>query len=214
VAAAAPSSQAACSSALLDDHAGLDTGLGKLARLLPDVDNLGGVMPTVESALAALRRVDGGPRVERFLTGLADMAARGPREAGRLGAYVADGYRQLGDIERAQRHLDRVVDAILDPALDHVSRFDSLATLFDVLRSWPSEIRESTARQMLHDIERFRDGFTTRRYFELIKVLCVERVVDALADTQSLSSGRIRSWLEREEQSVRRRILADWRQIR
>lgn len=213
--------QAACArghvlraQALLDDRDGLDAGLGDLARLLPQIDNLGGVMPTVDAALAALRRVDSGPQVERFLSGLSDMAQRGPREAGRLGAYVADGYRQLGAIERAQAELTSVADAILDPALDHVTRFASLSTLFDVLRSWPSELREATARRMLESLPRFRDSFTTRRYFELIKVLCVERVVDALADTQSLGSGRIRLWLEREEQAVRRRILADWRQIR
>lgn len=198
----------------LIESADVERTLRLLAKEIHQVEGLGAILPAVRMALSALRRVDAGPRVEHFLSNVTRVIERGPREAARLGAFVADGYRLLGDARQARAALDATLVAIFDPDLDNVSRYESVATLFDLLRAWPSEMRESVARQVLHAVERFRDGFTTRRYFELFKVLCVERAVDALIDTHSLASGRIRGWLEREEQTIRRQILTDWRRVR
>ena len=198
----------------LTESADVDHTLRLLAKQIHKVEGLAAILPTVQMALSALRRVDAGPRAEHFLNNVTRVIERGPREAARLGALVADGYRLLGDTANASTALDATLSAIFDPDLDNVSRYESVVTLFDLLRAWPSEMRESVARQVLHSVERFRDGFTTRRYFELFKVLCVERAVDALIDTHSLGSGRIRGWLEREEQTIRRQILSDWRRVR
>ena len=199
--------------ALMED-VGVERSIRRLAGSIHKVDSLVAILPTVRVALSALRRVDAGPRVEDLLDNVTQVIERGPRQAAQLGAFVADGYRLMGDPGRARRALDAALDAIFDPDLDNISRFESVATLFDILRGWPSEMRESVAHRVLHSVDRFRDGFTTRRFFELFKVLCVERVVDALVDTHSLGSGRIRGWLEREEQAIRRQILADWRRVR
>lgn len=199
--------------AIIDDEQGIERSLHGMARLIREIDHFGAIRPTVEAALAALRRVDGGPHALRLFDELAAAAERGEREAARLGGFVADGYRLLGKTERAQGALTLTLDAIFAPNVEHVTRFDAASSLLDLLRAWPSEIREQVARQLLARIERFRDGFTTRRFFELLKVMCVERIVDTLADTESHGSGRIRGWLEREEQAIRRRILTDWRQI-
>lgn len=198
----------------LIDSDDVDDTLRSLAQTIHKVDGLSTILPTVRIALSTLRRVDAGPRAEHFLSTLARVIERGTREAARLGAFVADGHRLLGDATAAHRALDATLAAIFDPDLDNGSRFEGVATLFDLLRAWPSEVRESVARQVLQAVDRFRDGFTTRRYFELFKVLCVERAVDALIDTHSLSTGRIRAWLEREEQTIRRQILTDWRRLR
>lgn len=199
--------------ALIDDEQGIDRSLHTMARLIGEIDHFGAVRPTVEAALAALRRVDAGQHAVALFDELADAAGRNSREAARLGGFVADGYRLLGEADQAQHALDSAVEALFTPHIEHLTRFDAATTLLDLLRSWPSEIRELTARRILGGLERFRDGFTTRRYFELLKVMCVERVVDTLADTQSLGTGRIRAWLEREEQVIRRRILTDWRRL-
>ena len=62
-------------------------------------------------------------------------------------------------------------------------------------------------------IERFRDTFTTSRYFARHKVLMIERVVDSVADSQTRHSDRIQAYLDGEEHILRRRIIRDWSQL-
>ena len=132
----------------------------------------------------------------------------------KVAVFVADGFRLLGDVPAAERTLAEIEQAIYTPGLDPIARFEGASTLFGTLRAWSVSAREMAADKALESLDLFRDNFTTQRYFRLHRFLLVERVVDALSDTRAHGGGRLRLWLEAEEQAVRRRIVADWRSAR
>ncbi|MBK6535925.1 MAG: hypothetical protein IPF99_42255 [Deltaproteobacteria bacterium] len=42
-------------------------------------------------------------------------------------------------------------------------------------------------------------------------MLMLERIVDTVADDVTFESDKVRGYLDEDEQSLRRRIIADWR---
>jgi hypothetical protein len=64
----------------------------------------------------------------------------------------------------------------------------------------------------LQGLDRFTDAFTARdKLYETYKVLMLERIVDTVADDVTFESDKVRGYLDEDEQSLRRRIIADWR---
>ncbi|MCA9524797.1 MAG: hypothetical protein KC549_00695, partial [Myxococcales bacterium] len=200
--------------ALLEDEAAVHGLIELFMRQIPEMESIAEILRAVEPAMAALRRIGLGSEAERFLLALRDVARRGHREAVKVAVFVADGFRLLGDVPAAERTLAEIEQAIYTPGLDPIARFEGASTLFGTLRAWSVSAREMAADKALESLDLFRDNFTTQRYFRLHRFLLVERVVDALSDTRAHGGGRLRLWLEAEEQAVRRRIVADWRSAR
>ncbi|MEZ4466650.1 MAG: hypothetical protein R3F43_19930 [bacterium] len=200
--------------ALLEDEASVHGLIELFVQQLPEMESIAEILRAVEPAMAALRRIGLGGEAERFLLSLRDVARRGHREATKVAVFVADGFRLLGDHPAAERTLAEIEESLYGPHLDPIARFEGASVLFGTLRAWPVSAREIAGGKALESLEVFRDNFTTQRYFRLHRFLLVERVVDALADTRAHGGGRLRLWLEAEEQAVRRRIVSDWRSAR
>ena len=111
--------------------------------------------------------------------------------------------------------LDEALDDTLDEGLDHVGRHEAGTAVLSALRHWPTGGRAPRCRRVFEALPRFTDSFTasTQRVYETHKILIAERVVDALADEVTVADDRARAWLADEEQSTRRKILADWRDV-
>ena len=199
--------------ALAGDEDRVHTLLGQIVLQINDMDSVGEMLHAVGPAMAAVRRVGFGAEADRFLEALVQVARRGHRESAKVAAFAADGYRLLGEALPAEQTLGLTDSLIYEASLDPIARFEAASVMLDTLRAWPATARELAGRKAMECLNIFQDRFTTRRYFELHKLLVVERVVDTLSDTRSFSSGRLKVWMEGEEQAVRRRIVADWRRL-
>ena len=115
--------------------------------------------------------------------------------------------------EQQRQHDQPARPASLDGALDHVGRYDAGVAVLAALRHWPNAARAQWCARLLAGLGRFTDSFTasTQRLYETHKVLIAERTVDAMVDDVTFRGDRVRAYLDEEEQVIRRRILADWR---
>jgi hypothetical protein len=203
--------------AVLHDGGGVDALLDAVVTLVraPDAPATRDLLNAVTPGLAALRRLGAGDSARRFLDALVPSATRGQREGIRLRAALAEGFLLLRDTERADALLDEALDDALAEGLDHVGRHEAGTAVLAALRHWPTAGRTPRCRRVFEALPRFTDSFTasTQRVYETHKILIAERVVDALADEVTVADDRAHAWLADEEQSTRRKILADWREV-
>ncbi len=164
----------------------------------------------VKPALAALRRFGSLDTAGRLLAALEGVRTYSESGDIRLRAEVAAGYLQQGDPRRADTLIDVCLRSVLEHDLDYVGRYEAGAGVADALRRWPNVGRLERCQRLLGSLERFRDTFTTSRYFARHKVLMIERLVDSVADSQTRHSDRIQAYLDGEEHILRRRIIQDW----
>jgi hypothetical protein len=201
--------------ATLGDGAAVDRLLDEVVSLAsaPDALSLRDLLLAVTPGLAALRKLGAGASARRFLDALEPVSLRGQREGIKLRAALADGFLQARDPERAEALIGECVDDVLDGALDHVGRYDAGVAVLAALRHWPNAARAQWCARLLAGLGRFTDSFTasTQRLYETHKVLIAERTVDAVVDDVTFRGDRVRAYLDEEEQVIRRRILADWR---
>ena len=197
--------------AFLEDGEAVDALVEAVVELAPRMDAVGQLLGAIEPALAALRRVGTAEPAERFLEALEQVARRDHPEAAKVGAFVADGFWMMGEMERADRALRAVIERACGDRLRYIPRYEAAAAALHTVRAWPGETRQAVGQQLLVALPHFSDTFTTRRYFMTHQALVVEGVVDAVSDARTFASARLRAWLEAEEQVVRRRILVDWR---
>ncbi|MEZ4452209.1 MAG: hypothetical protein R3B09_22275 [Nannocystaceae bacterium] len=193
-----------------------DQVLGRLLDRLVDIarsPELGSVrelMHAVGRALVALRRFGGlepARGLLEVLTGVTTQTASGTIS---LLATVAQGLVQLGDERQADDLLDRLLRQIFDGSFDYVSRAQAGIAVAGALRHWPNLTRIERSRRLLAEIHVFRDTFTHNRYYDTHKILVLEAMVDAVADSQTRQSDRIQGYLDLSEHALRRRIIADW----
>ncbi len=168
----------------------------------------------VTPGLQALRRFGAAATAKRLLDAIEPLSRPRDRESVKLRAALLSGLWQLDEGERATALLDRCVDDVLDGALDPPGRYDAGAAVLTATRHWPATARTAHAMRFVEGLARFTDTFTAsaQKLYETHKVLIAERVIDAVADTVTFEGGRVRAWLDDEEQALRRRVLADWRQ--
>jgi hypothetical protein len=143
----------------------------------------------------------------RSLERLTAKGAEGPQ----LNAALADGYLQLKDLARAEPLLDRAVHDTLTQQLSYEDRSKAAAAILDILPHWPVHSRIARCERFLDELERFRDTFTVMKFYPTFKVLLFEHLIDAISDDVTLRSDRLKSYLDAEEQGIRRKILSDWK---
>ncbi len=197
----------------MSDEGAVDALVGEVTGLAPRMEAVGQLLSAIGPALAALRRVGASDSSDRFLAALWQVARRPHDEAPKVGAFLAEGYWLAGNAGRAEAAIDEVEARVLGDELRHLPRYEGAAAMLDALRSWPLEARRERAERLLLALPRFNDAFTTRRWLDVLRVLLVEGVVDAIADARTFASARLRRWLEAEEQVTRRRVLKDWRRF-
>ncbi|MFO0562764.1 MAG: hypothetical protein U0269_32395 [Polyangiales bacterium] len=167
----------------------------------------------VNPGIAALRKMGAGDAAARLLDALSPIAAKSSRDALRLRASLAEGFLQLKDGEKALDLLDATIDDTLTGSLDYNGRYDAMAAALTAMRRWPVSARGQRCDKVFDVIESFGDNFTTRRFYATYKLLVIEKLIDAVTDEVTLRSDKIRTFLEGEEQVVRRKVLADWRSL-
>ena len=197
--------------AFLEDERSVNGLVNAVVDLAPKLDAVGQLLRAVEPALAALRRVGSGQVAERFLAALAGVAEKDHPEAPKVAAFVAEGLWMLDEPQRASVALEGALGAALSDRLRYVPRFEAAAAALQTVRAWPAEMRVPVCERVLASVAHFGDAFTARRWYRTHQALLVEAVVGAVSDARTFASARLRTWLEAEEQVVRRRILADWR---
>lgn len=208
---------AACmrGAATLEEEARVDRLVDRVvavagARDVPWVREL---LVAVNPCLSILRRLGAETGAARLLESLEPVPTRTKLEASLLSSALADGFLQLGEHERADELVERAMGIVFDPELDYVSRFESGALVIDVLRHWPTPDRARYYQRFLRALDHFKDVFTTSEWFEAHKILILERIVDALADSETRQSDRVQSFLDLEEHTIRRKIISDWRDL-
>ncbi|MBL8680299.1 MAG: hypothetical protein JNK05_14075 [Myxococcales bacterium] len=167
----------------------------------------------VNPGIAALRKMGAGDAAARLLDALSPIAAKSSRDALRLRSSLAEGFLQLREGERALDLLDSTIDDTLKGSLDYNGRHDAMSAALTALRRWPVSARGARCDKVFDEIETFGDNFTTRRFYATYKLLVLEKLIDAVTDEVTLRSDKIRTFLEGEEQAVRRKVLADWRTL-
>ncbi|MFN3198306.1 MAG: hypothetical protein ACE366_07780 [Bradymonadia bacterium] len=197
--------------AVIDEGARVGPLIEDVLTQMPHITAVGDLLLAVGPALEALRRVGVTDQVEQFLAGLREVADRGHRLSAQVAGIAAEGYWMIQEADVAREILEQTLEAISTERRDHVARFEAGSAFTDAVRPWPSTERALWLTRLLSNLDVFRDSFTSSRYFEALKILMLERIVDTTTDTVSFASGRVRSWLEQEEQIIRRRIIADWR---
>jgi hypothetical protein len=105
-----------------------------------------------------------------------------------------------------------VPTTLFEEQLDYVARYDVARAWLRSARAWPMPRRLAWCKTILEKVDVFRDTFTTRQYFATHRLLVTEHLIDAVTDRVSVRADRRRAFLEAEELTTRRRILADWRQ--
>ncbi len=130
-----------------------------------------------------------------------------------LKAALSGGFLQVKEFKKAGQLVDEALEKLFTPHLDYVGRYEGGALTLDVLRHWPTMFRLERYLRVVEGIDHFRDAFTTGQFFKAHKILILERVVDALADSQTRQSDRVQSFLDAEEFAVRRKIISDWNQL-
>ncbi len=199
--------------AALGDLDAVDRLLESVASLTEAVQTPNDLLMGVHPSLAALRRLGAGASARRFLEALEPVAAKTVPGSLQVRASLAEGYLLLKDEARAAALIESTVDDVLSGSLGHVERFDAGSAALAALRHWPMAPRLAQVRRLLLGLDRFTDAFTAsaQRLYETFKVLMLERIVDTVADDVTFESDKVRGYLDEDEQSVRRRILADWR---
>lgn len=202
--------------ATLGDADQVDRLLDEVVTLAsaPTVPSVRELLDAVRPGLAALRRLGAGESARRFLDALAPVAARAQKGSVQLRAALADGYLQLRDEARAEELIERALRDTLEGSLDHVERYESGVAVLAALRHWPLAARALRCRALLLGLDRFTDTFTasTSKLYETHKVLIAERIIDAMVDDVTFRGDKVQAFLDEEEQAIRRKILADWRQ--
>jgi hypothetical protein len=203
--------------ATLGDASAVDGLLDDVVLLAsaPDLPSVRDLLAAVGPGLAALRRLGIVSSARRFLEALVPIASKGGREGARLRAALADGFLQLRETDRADELLDTALDETLRGNLDHVGRYEAGAAVLGALQRWAVTARAPRAHRVLDQLDVFKDTFTASQHnlYETHKVLILERLVDAVADETMFQGTRVQGYLDAEEQSLRRRILADWRSL-
>lgn len=197
--------------AMVGEGEGVAPLVEDLLVVMPQISAVGDLLLAVTPALEAMRRVGITDQAAQFLHGLREVGERGHRLSAQVAGIAAEGYWMLQEGHIAREILEDTLEAILERPLDPVARFEGASAFADAVRPWPSTERAMWLTRLLMGLPAFRDSFTSRKYFEALKILMLERIVDTTTDTLSFASGRIRTWLEREEQAIRRRIIGDWR---
>lgn len=167
----------------------------------------------VNPGIAALRKMGAGDAASRLFDALSPTAAKSSRDALRLRSSLAEGFLQLREGEKALDLLDSAMDDTLTGSLDYNGRYDAMSAALTALRRWPVSARGARCDKVFDAIESFGDNFTTRRFYATYKLLVLEKLIDAVTDEVTLRSDKIRTFLEGEEQAVRRKVLADWRTL-
>jgi hypothetical protein len=188
---------------LLDEVVSVASG-----RNVPSIRDL---LTAVQPALDALRRVGVGHSGQRFLEALTPVADTPRKERVLLRAALADGFLQIGQPQTASELLDRALHEVLDGISDHVMRYEGAIAILEALKHWPFEERIPRCEAIIDALDRFLDTFTVSRYYRTHQVLVSERLIDAVVDQTTFRQDVIKGYLFAEEQALRRRILADWR---
>ncbi len=202
----------------LGDQAALDVLLDDIVALAeaPASPQLWELLTAVRPAIVSLRRFGAAPAAQRFLGALAPLADRPSPQAPSLRAILAEGFLRAGDIPRADTMLDGALDAVLDTAqLPHADRFNAGSAVLEALRYWPVEARAPRARRVVAGLRRFTDAFTasTLKLYATYQVLIAESLVDTVGDEVTYQGDRVQRFLDDEERTLRRRIIADWRSL-
>ncbi|MFO0661824.1 MAG: hypothetical protein U0165_18625 [Polyangiaceae bacterium] len=188
---------------LLDEVVAVASG-----RNVPSIRDL---LTAVQPALDALRRVGVGHSGQRFLEALMPVADTPRKERVLLRAALADGFLQIGQPQVASDLLDRALNEVLEGITDHVMRYEGAVAVLEALKHWPFAERIPRSEAILDALDRFLDTFTVSRYYRTHQVLVSERLIDAIVDQTTFRQDVIKGYLFAEEQALRRRILADWR---
>ncbi|MDP3277889.1 MAG: hypothetical protein Q8Q09_22080 [Deltaproteobacteria bacterium] len=202
--------------ATLSDAPAVERLLDRIVSLASTPDqtlSVRDLLLAVNPGIAALRKMGAGDAASRLLDALMPIAAKGSRDALRLRCAIAEGYIQLKDPERSLDLLDATLTEMLTGPLDYNGRFDVASAALSALRRLPNSQRVPRCERVFDAIESFGDNFTTRRFYATYKLLVIEKLIDAITDEVTLRNDKIRSFLEGEEQVVRRKILADWRTL-
>lgn len=202
--------------AILGDGARVEQFLDDVASLAKSSKQLAvrEVLDAVRPALAALRRLGASESASRFLQSLVPMTASPSLGGAQLQATLAEGFLRVNDFARADAMLDSALAAALDQgALAHHERYDVGAAVLDSLKHWPLSTRVVRVKKILSELDRFTDAFTAslKGTYATHKVLILEGVIDTVADQMTWQGDRVQSWLDEEEQAIRRRVIEDWR---
>jgi len=202
----------------LGDQAALDVLLDDIVALAeaPASPQLWELLAAVRPAIASLRRFGAAPSAQRFLVALSPLADRPSPHAPSLRAMIAEGFLRAGDPVRADGLLDAALDAVLDtPQLPHADRFNGGTAILEALRYWPMEGRGLRARRVAVSLRRFTDAFTasTLKLYATYQVLIAEALIDTVGDEVTHQGDRVQRFLDDEELTLRRRIIADWRTV-
>ncbi len=166
----------------------------------------------VNPCLSILRRLGASEPAARLLDSLEPVPLRTKLESSLLWSTLAAGYLQLGKRARADELIERSLAIVFDGELDYVSRFEGGALAIEVLRHWPTYERALHYRRYLRGLEHFKDLYTTSEWFEAHKILLLERIIDAVADSATRQSDRVQAFLDLEEHAVRSKIILDWKE--
>jgi hypothetical protein len=167
----------------------------------------------VRPCLSILKRLGAKEAAARLLASLETVPAATKLDTSLLGSTLADGYLQLERHDRAADLIERSLSLVFDPELDYVSRHEAGSLAIDVLRHWPTYERSDRYRRFAADLDHFKDLYTTSEWFEAHKILVLERIVDAMADSATRQSDRVQAFLDLEEHAVRTKILSDWKTL-
>ena len=113
---------------------------------------------------------------------------------------------------------------LLTGPIDHVGRYEGGKAVLAALKHWPVGARVPRCAKLIgksedpskaggYNLDEFRDTFTNNKYYETHKVLVLEHLIDALTDDVTFRSDRVQGYLDAEEQVIRRKIIADWREV-
>ncbi len=171
------------------------------------------LLVAVQPGLSALRRHGAHETASRLLQALEPIGVRTLQEGIMLKAALSGGFLQVKELKKASQLVDEALEQLFTPHLDYVGRYEGGALTLDVLRHWPTAFRLERYLRVVDGLDHFRDAFTTGQFFKAHKILILERVVDALADSQTRQSDRVQSFLDAEEFAVRRKIISDWNQL-
>jgi hypothetical protein len=202
---------AACikAAAVLGDASLVDQLIESIIEIAPKIASVRELLSPIRQALLALRRLGAGDAAQKLLRSLERLTAKGA-DGPQLNAALADGYLQLKDLARAEALLAQAVQDTLTQQFSYEDRFKAATAILETLPHWPVQSRISHCERFLDQLDRFRDTFTVQKFYPTFKVLLFEHLIDAISDDVTLRSDRLKSYLDAEEQGIRRKILSDW----
>ncbi|MGB1013239.1 MAG: hypothetical protein ACPG4T_03815, partial [Nannocystaceae bacterium] len=200
---------------LLSDEVTVERLLDGLIDLANDrqLTSVKDLLKAVQPALMALRRFGEIASARRLLEALEGVKTYSRFGDLQLLASIAAGRMQLGDGRQADMIVDTSIGRVLKSGTDYVGRYEAAAAIIDVLRHWPGVGRHPRCVRFVERLGDFRDTFTTGQYYETHRILVLEHLVDAVADSETRQSDQVQAYLDIEEHALRRRILADWNQL-